>query len=126
MSTDAGIGPGKPHDVMAYAVIQFATATGDPVDALAAATSLAADALGLADTCGRLARGRGADLLVVRGEATRDPRALLEVEAVYRAGERVAGRSSRPPPSERAAPVRVADDITSGRLQCRGRDRSED
>ncbi len=99
VATDAGIGPGKPHDAMAYAVLQLAAATGDPVGALRAATSQAADALGLADTCGRLVPGRGADLLVVRGQAANDVGALLEVEAVYREGEHVAGPSSRPRPS---------------------------
>lgn len=98
VSTDAGVGPGKPHDAMAYAVLQFGGATDDPVGALRAATSAAADALGLGDTCGRLAPGRAADLLVVRGEAVTDLGALLEVEAVYRDGEHVAGPSSRPRP----------------------------
>ena len=95
VASDAGIGPGKPHDVLAYGVLQLATATGDPVGALRAATSRAADALGLTATCGRLAPGRSADLLVVRGQATNDVGALLEVEAVYREGELVAGPSSR-------------------------------
>ena len=54
-----------------------------------------ADALGLTDTCGRLARGRAADILVVRGNAVEDLGALLEVEAVYRHGEQAAGPSSR-------------------------------
>lgn len=98
VSTDAGIGPGKPHDAMAYAVLQLGGATRDPAGALRAATSRAADALGLADTCGRLAPGRVADLLVVRGDAVADLGALLEVEAVYREGEQVAGASSRPRP----------------------------
>lgn len=57
LATDAGIGPGKPHDVMAYAVLQFGSATGDPVGALRAATSHAAQALGLAGTCGMLSPG---------------------------------------------------------------------
>ncbi|MEO6586284.1 MAG: amidohydrolase family protein, partial [Knoellia sp.] len=100
VATDAGIGPGKPHDAMAYAVLQVAAATSDPVGALRAATSQAADALGLADTCGRLAPGRGADLLVVRGQAVTDVSALLEVETVYREGERVAGPSSQPRPRD--------------------------
>lgn len=95
VSTDAGVSPGKPHDAMAYAVLAFATATGDPVGALRAATSRAADALGLGETCGRLVRQRAADLLVVRGDATTDTGALLEVEAVYREGVPVAGASSR-------------------------------
>lgn len=98
VATDAGIGPGKPHDAMAYAIHHFGSLTGDPVDALKAATSRAADALGLSATCGRLAPGRTADLLVVRGEAASALEALLEVEAVYVAGEQVAGSSSRPRP----------------------------
>ncbi len=98
VSTDAGVGPGKPHDAMAYAVLQFGVATQDPLGALRAATSRAADALGLADTCGRLVPGRAADLLVVRGDAVADLGALLEVQGVYREGELVAGASSRPAP----------------------------
>jgi imidazolonepropionase-like amidohydrolase len=98
VSTDAGVGPGKPHDAMAYAVLAFARATGDPSAALRAATSRAAEALGLGDTCGRLAAGRSADLLVVRGDPVTDVGALLEVEAVYREGTHVAGPSSRPRP----------------------------
>jgi imidazolonepropionase-like amidohydrolase len=98
VSTDAGIGPGKPHDVMAYAVLQFGGAMDDALFALQAATSLAADALGLRGTCGRLAVGHAADLMVVRGDAVSDLGALLEVEAVYREGRQVAGPSSRPRP----------------------------
>lgn len=96
VSTDAGIGPGKPHDVMAYALLQFGNATGDPLGALRAGTSRAADALGLAKTCGRLAPGLAADLLVVRGEVAVELGALLEVDAVYREGQLVAGPSTRP------------------------------
>jgi hypothetical protein len=40
-----------------------------------------------------------ADLLAVRGDAATDLEALLEVDAVYRDGEKVAGSSSRPRPS---------------------------
>ena len=96
VATDAGVAPAKPHDSLAYTVIHFGGATEDPVDALRAATSRAADALGLTDTCGRLAPGRAGDLLVIRGEAVADLSALLEVEAVYREGQQVAGPSSRP------------------------------
>jgi imidazolonepropionase-like amidohydrolase len=99
VATDAGVGPGKPHDAMAYTVLQLAAATRDPVGALRAATSQAADAVGLADTCGRLAVGRAADLLVVRGQAATDVGALLDIQGVYREGEHVAGPSSRPRPS---------------------------
>ena len=99
VSTDAGIGPGKPHNSMAYSLIEFGSATGDPILALRAGTALAADALGLTNTCGRLAPGRVADLLAVRGDAATDLGGLLEVDAVYRDGEKVAGSSSRPRPS---------------------------
>jgi imidazolonepropionase-like amidohydrolase len=99
VSTDAGVSPGKPHDVMAYAVHQFGAMTGDPVDALARATSVAADALGLTGVCGRLAPGHDADLLVVDGDPARDLAALLEVKAVYRGGDHVAGPSTRPAPA---------------------------
>jgi len=98
VATDAGIGPGKPHDALAYSVLVLAAATGDHLGALRAATSRAAAALGLSHTCGQLAPGRTADLLVVRGHAGTDVGALLEVEAVYREGEQVAGPSSRPRP----------------------------
>ena len=97
VATDAGVSPGKPHDVMAHALLVFGHVTGDPVDTLRAATSRAADALGLAGTCGRLVPGLAADLLVVRGEAAVDLRALLEVEAVYREGKLVAGPSVATP-----------------------------
>jgi imidazolonepropionase-like amidohydrolase len=99
VSTDAGIGPGKPHNVMAYAVHQVGSMTGDPIDALARATSAAADALGLTGVSGRLAPGRAADLLVVRGDPTSDLTALLEVKAGYRDGEQVTGPSIRPAPA---------------------------
>jgi imidazolonepropionase-like amidohydrolase len=97
VATDAGVSPGKPHDVMAHALLVFGHVTGDPVDTLRAATSRAADALGLAGTCGLLVPGLAADLLVVRGEAAVDLRALLEVEAVYREGKLVAGPSVATP-----------------------------
>jgi len=98
VASDAGIGPGKPHDVLAYAVHQFGSLTGDPVDALTRATARAADALGLTAVCGRIAPGLAADLLVVRGNPTVNLADLLQVEAAYRDGERVAGPSTRPAP----------------------------
>ena len=56
-------------------------------EALAAATSHAADACGLTDRTGRLARGLAADLLVVAGDATLDVTALRRVLAVVARGE---------------------------------------
>jgi imidazolonepropionase-like amidohydrolase len=87
--TDAGIGPGKPHDVLPRGLLML-TDRGVPFDdALATSTTQAAAACGVGRRKGRLASGYDADLLVVRGDPRTDPAALLDVERVYRAGVRV-------------------------------------
>jgi imidazolonepropionase-like amidohydrolase len=74
--TDAGAGPPKPHGHAWRAVLALVEA-GYPIDeALATATSGAADVHGLADVTGRLRSGLAADLLVVDGDLTTDPQAL--------------------------------------------------
>jgi imidazolonepropionase-like amidohydrolase len=57
-------------------------------EALAAATSVAAEACGLGDRKGAAQAGKDADLLAVGGDPTRDLAALLDVRAVFRAGRR--------------------------------------
>ncbi len=68
---------------------------GMPVgDALLAATSVGAEAIGLADQIGTVASGRLADLLVVDGDVLAEPSALLDrsrIWAVLQLGELVAG-----------------------------------
>lgn len=64
-----------------------------PAETLRAATRVASEAIGLADTIGTLAPGKEADLAVVDGDPTRDVSALSRVVAVFKAGERVAGAS---------------------------------
>ena len=80
--TDAGIGPAKMHgDGVWRAVVELAAAL--PLDdALASATSYAADVLGLAEVTGRLRRGLAADLLVVDGDVRAEPDALGRPVAV--------------------------------------------
>ena len=65
-----------------------------PEDALRAATSRAARAVGLADRIGRVAPGYEADLIVVQGAPwrTADDMAADKVQAVWRGGTLVAGR----------------------------------
>ena len=87
--TDAGIGPHKPHDILPSDLAYFATQVTTTVEALASATSLAAEACGLRDRKGRLARGYDADLLAVAGDPTQDLGPLGRALAVWRAGERV-------------------------------------
>jgi imidazolonepropionase-like amidohydrolase len=87
--TDAGISPGKPHDVMPYCIAVLAQAGMSNAQALSAATSVAAVACGLGERKGALAVGKDADILVVGGDPLRDVGAVRDVRAVYRAGRRV-------------------------------------
>jgi len=89
LGTDAGIAPFKPHDVLPYAIEQLADLGVAPVDALAAATSGAADACGAADKKGRIVEGADADFLVVTGDPVADLAVLHKPVAVFRAGVRV-------------------------------------
>jgi imidazolonepropionase-like amidohydrolase len=88
--TDAGIIPEKPHDALPHGVQVLAHAGLTNVEALRAATSLAAAACGIADRKGALASGRDADILAVGGDPLSDLKALHDVRAVFRAGVRSA------------------------------------
>ena len=82
IGTDAGISPGKPHDVLPYsydALAEFASMT--PERAIAAMTSTAARVIGVGDRKGRLAPGYDADLRAYGDEFT-------DVRGVWRAGAR--------------------------------------
>lgn len=84
--SDAGIHPAKPHGVLPEAVIDLTT-IGIPVtEALASATSRAADACSLTLRTGRLRAGLAADLLIVNGDAIADARALRSVHIVVARG----------------------------------------
>jgi imidazolonepropionase-like amidohydrolase len=58
-------------------------------DAIVAATAGAAESIGVGALAGRLAPGRQADVLVVRGDPTAELTALWEVLDVWQAGQRV-------------------------------------
>jgi imidazolonepropionase-like amidohydrolase len=86
---DAGIQPGKAHGTLPMAVAELA-ASGCPVaEALATATSLAADACGLSGKTGSLRAGCDADLLVVDGDLSQDVAALHSPVSVRRGGVEV-------------------------------------
>ncbi|MGL5810523.1 MAG: amidohydrolase family protein [Nocardioides sp.] len=87
--SDAGIHPAKPHGVVAHAVLELVTSGLAPGAALAAATSVAAEACGLDGTAGRLRAGLSADVLVVDGDLAVDPSALLRTRDVVLRGRRV-------------------------------------
>ncbi len=58
-------------------------------DAIVAGTAGAADSIGVGHLAGRLLPGRQADVLIVRGDPTRDITALWDVLDVYQAGRRI-------------------------------------
>jgi imidazolonepropionase-like amidohydrolase len=93
-STDAGISPAKPHDVLPRAVDFLSHAGLTNAEALMAATSAGASECGVGDRKGTLQPGKDADLLVVGGNPLEDVSALLDVRAVFRGGRRVASVSS--------------------------------
>jgi imidazolonepropionase-like amidohydrolase len=72
--TDAGVSPGKPHDVLPYALRALVEQIGmTPLQALRAVTSIAASAMGLGGSKGRIAAGADADVLVVWGDPYAGP-----------------------------------------------------
>ncbi len=82
--TDAGV---FPHGTNAK---EFALMTGlgmTPIDALTAATSGAADLLGIAATTGTLAKGQIADIVAVPGDPTTDITATERVMFVMKDGK---------------------------------------
>jgi imidazolonepropionase-like amidohydrolase len=58
-------------------------------DAIVAGTAGAADSISVGTAAGRLAPGRAADALIVRGDPTKEITALWAVLDVYQAGRRV-------------------------------------
>ena len=72
-----------------YEVIDHAELAMGPIPALLTATRDAAACLQLHKEIGTLQPGRHADLLVVQGDPTQNIRDLLNVRAVYQAGNRV-------------------------------------
>ena len=82
-----------PHGQSALELVRLYDAGLTAREAIAAGTSVAADACGL-DDVGRIEPGCVADLLVVDGDPVADPRVLLDRERIWlvlQAGEPVAG-----------------------------------
>ncbi|WP_327138266.1 amidohydrolase family protein (plasmid) [Streptomyces sp. NBC_01340] len=89
IGSDAGIGPWKPHNVLPHGVADLARLGVAPLDALISMTSLAARLCRVEGRKGRISAGADADILVVNGDVEHDPAAVLDVQAVFRAGTRV-------------------------------------
>jgi imidazolonepropionase-like amidohydrolase len=86
---DSGIGDFKPHGVLSMSITEFVLGGIPTVDALASATSRAAEVCGLSDRKGRLGEGYDADLVVVEGDPFTDVSALGHVLAVVVHGQAV-------------------------------------
>jgi imidazolonepropionase-like amidohydrolase len=83
-----------PHGQSALELVRMHEAGLTALEAIAAATSVAADACGLGDEVGTVEEGKAADLLVVDGDPLADPRILLDparIWLVLQAGRAVAG-----------------------------------
>jgi imidazolonepropionase-like amidohydrolase len=86
---DSGIEPGKRHGLLPWAVQDLVDGGLSRAEALATATTLAANAIGLGDRKGRLAPGMDADLLLVDRSLPQDLAALRAPQAVWLHGKRV-------------------------------------
>ncbi|MFJ4467229.1 amidohydrolase family protein [Streptomyces sp. NPDC089424] len=89
VGSDAGVAPWKPHDVLPHGVADLARLGVSPLAALASMTSLAARLCRVEGRKGVIAAEADADILVVDGDVAHDPEAVLNVQAVFRAGTRV-------------------------------------
>lgn len=89
--TDAGT-PLNPHGSVVPELSLMVAAGMAPLEAIRAATSVAADVLGLADETGRVAPGLAADLVAVEGDPAADVKALDAVRLVLAGGRVVLNR----------------------------------
>lgn len=86
VGSDAGVASVKHHAVLPFAASQLSAMGANPTQILETLTSAAAAACGVEDRKGWLRPGYDADVLVVRGDPTRDLAALHAVRIVVRAG----------------------------------------
>jgi imidazolonepropionase-like amidohydrolase len=100
---DSGMAPAKRHGNVWRTVGEMVEAGFPVADALAAATSVAARACGLAGTTGRLAPGHAADVLVVDGDLAVDVDALGRPSAVVVNGVLVEPEAAEVRPARRGS-----------------------
>lgn len=96
--TDVGVG--WPHGSNAREFALLVAAGLTPLQAIAAATTGAAESVGLAEEIGRIAPGRVADLVALETDPLADVAALQRVDFVMKSG-RIAKRDGRMLPAER-------------------------
>lgn len=90
-ATDTGYGPDSVLR-LSHELIELQAAGLDPIDALRAATTVAAELLGVAETTGRLSIGQDADVIAVERNPLQDVAALQDVLLVISDGRVVLDR----------------------------------
>lgn len=90
LSTDAGVSPEKPHNVLPQELASLSRHGFTGTEVLTCATAAAAASCGLGHRKGRIAPGYDADLLAVAaGVDDHDLAGLCDVKAVWRSGTQV-------------------------------------
>lgn len=89
ITSDAGVPGSHFSELHRSAAVAVGWLGLDPLTAIAAVTSRAAEALGVSDTVGSVAAGKLADLIVVNGDPTTRIEDLGALRATYLGGERV-------------------------------------
>jgi imidazolonepropionase-like amidohydrolase len=80
------VGTDENHGQLWFEIQLLSEVGYEPLDAIAAATSRAADLLGLADRLGTIEPGKVADVIQVRGDPIPDLSCLKEVATVLKGG----------------------------------------
>ena len=100
LSSDAGIAPSKPHDVLPHGLSEQCVRLGmTTLESLVSVTSAAAEACGIDDVTGTLDVGKDADIVAVAGNPLEDINAIHDVVAVFARGNRVTQIGRRSPPT---------------------------
>jgi len=87
-SSDAGVGPNKPHTALPHGVSAFLPSIGmTNAEAITNVTAFAAQICGIAGRAGTLEVGKDADILAVAGNPLDDLAAIHNVAAVFARGQ---------------------------------------
>jgi imidazolonepropionase-like amidohydrolase len=87
-SSDAGVGPNKPHTALPYGVTAFLPSIGmTNAEAITNVTAFAAQVCGIAERTGTIEVDKDADILAVAGNPLDDLAAIHDVAAVFARGQ---------------------------------------
>jgi imidazolonepropionase-like amidohydrolase len=94
-SSDAGVGPNKPHNALPHGVTTFLPSIGmTNAEAITNVTAFAAEVCGIAERTGTLEVGKDADILAVAGNPLDDLAAIHDVAAVFVRGQQAVPATS--------------------------------